>query len=460
MSYVGDVGTTHDDGRAALEIVLAVVLRKQQRSEDLVRALADVRQFSFMRDALDGIPEVTDGTDGARAIKAIRSALYRKLPDGFGDLAVKLGLDVPKSKVLRCVLADMSIADAVRELGEGEERRLPSTGSRWMGEAAVRIASWVISEEGRASAHADDKPLRDYLEQLSDHCAELPQWFPEIPFTTLLQEATVTPPAAPGEPEGEPSRQQATETVRLDKSDAAGTPRRVLWISALDQYRRVLLVGGPGSGKSWAMRGRALNLAQKWLQGQPDGRIPILITAPKLESALAESMPAIGDRSALANVLAESLPPDVAWVPDAVPTVVRLLTEQAAVELLIDGYDEVRNQQPRLAQKLGEIVGLLHPKHSRFVLTTRPAAVPQHRFAKYAAFCELQPFGAAEQLQFVGAWFTDRPESARRVQRWVIERRLEFLRSPLLLAMLCKVSDTPDVTPPHTERERDCCRVG
>ncbi|WP_205523172.1 NACHT domain-containing protein [Streptomyces sp. RLB3-17] len=453
FQYVGDVGTRYDDGRGELETVLAVVLRKQQPPEELVRALTGVRRFSLMKDALDGVPEVQDGTDARRACKAIRTALYRQLPDRHGELAELLGLDIHQSKVLRCVLAGMTIADAVRQLGDGEDARDGSTGSRWMSEATVRIASWVMAEEGRPGADVEDKGLRDYLEQLADHCAELPNWFPQVPFTTLLQEVTVTPPAASGESESETSYQQATELRWLDKSDTAGMPRRVPWTSALDQYRRVLLVGGPGSGKSWAVRGRALTLAQERLEGQSDGRIPILITAPKLESTLGEGMPRVGDRSELAKALAESLPPDVAWAPGAVPTVLRLLEEQAAVELLVDGYDEVRNQQPRLAQRLGEIVSLLNPKHSRFVLTTRPSAIPQHRFAKYAAFCELQPFGTPEQLHFVGAWFTDRPEPARRVRRWVIERRLELLRSPLLLALLCKVSDTPDAAPPRTERE-------
>ncbi|WP_166682843.1 NACHT domain-containing protein [Streptomyces aquilus] len=445
------MGTTHD-ARAALETVLSAALRTDQPRDKLSAALIGVQTFSFMRDSLSGLGTTPDTIDVEHACSRVRDALFVELPKKYGPLVEELNLTLPQSRVVLSVLGGMTITQAVRELEEMGEHHHRSWGSRLMPVAAKRLAAWVIKrEEGARPAAADDR-LRAYMDKLVLHCGELPSWFPPLSFTEISQEVIVTPPADSGGQSDPPGERSAT-AISLGKSTGTTAPRRMQLSSALDRYHFLTLVGGPGSGKSWAVRARALSLAKEQsVDGHPQ-RIPILIAAPKLETVLAEAKPSSGDPAALAKALAEALPSDVAQVPDAVTEVAQLLQTQSPVELLIDGYDEVREQQPLLAAKLSEIIDLLHPRHSRFVLTTRPSAVPQHRVAKQTVLCEVQPFGTAEQLRFVRAWFEGRTERSLHVRRWVTDRRIEWLRSPLLLALLCKVSEGKDDTPPRTEHE-------
>ncbi|MBW8486657.1 NACHT domain-containing protein [Actinomadura parmotrematis] len=433
-----------------LETVVAAALRKDTDPVALGSALAKARRFPLIGEALAGLGD--DFATGP-AVERIRTSLRAALPVDRNELAERVGLSLSQSRVVYGVLAGLSIADAVTELNRSRphgEQLNKSTGSRWMTAAAERISEWIALGGPLATGPAEDDGLASYLRLLRAHCAELPSWFPAgLRFTDILQEVTVTPPGAEGAvPAGDP----ASDHDRT--REEAGGPRRLAWATALQQYRRLVLLGDAGSGKSWAVRGRALRLIDDRLDRGLRGPVPVLLYAPRLEELLAAAPPPPGDRAALASLLATALPDEVTAAPDAAAAVAALLRERAPAELLIDGYDEIRQERPRLLERLSEILQLLHPEHGRFVLTSRPAALPQHRLVRLAAACELKDFAEREQRQFIRCWFHASPESARPVERRVAARNLEILRRPLLIALFCAVADDPAEQPfPETEHE-------
>jgi len=352
---------------------------------------------------------------------------------------------------------DRGLADAIVEQG----RRLAREGISfvvWDREAlSARLKElpelirdiygrWVLAQflpdydgtEETPPACAEDTEA--YLRALHEHCTALPSWFPQgMKFTEILHEVTVRPPAVDAEEPEAPASSEAQ--------------RRVPWRRAMQQLRHVLLIGDPGSGKSWAIRSRAVELAAARLEGSADGgTLPMIVLAPKLEEGLRSVAAGADGGAQLTRALAMAMPDEVVATAGAVEVVTAALSRDEPVDLMIDGYDEIRSERPRLAQRLGEIVG--HLGHgSRFVLTTRPATVPQQRFARMVAACELQPFREPDQRQFVEAWFGEDSEQGRTLARWVSERRLDLLRTPLLIALFCAAATTRDTAPPQTEPE-------
>jgi hypothetical protein len=155
----------------------------------------------------------------------------------------------------------------------------------------------------------------------------------------------------------------------------------------------------------------------------------------------------------LPRLLAESMPEELTIHQTSVKLVASLLADGAAVELLIDGYDEITDERPQVGRCLSRIFGLLAQASSRLVMTTRPSSVPQQKVASLMATLELQPFSEREQLRFVDTWFHGRPDRAAMVKQWVLTRRLDLLSTPLLIALLCAATSRPDDVPPESEPE-------
>ncbi|MDG4838283.1 NACHT domain-containing protein [Micromonospora sp. WMMD967] len=437
------VGESYADLSVAMTLVTG---GKPDDPKAILPALSGSRRFAIVRDALSGLDQLTPA-DVDTAVVRLRRELRKRLPASAADIPETLGIKFEHARVLFCVLGNMTISEAVNELQLGIAK---STASRWMQDAASALVAWISRYDGHLAQISDQAELVGYLQRLRDYCSELPPWFPDdLRFADILQEVTVIPPLADNAPDGPTANPGLSG---LDRETTVNGPRRLAWTAVLQEFQRLVLVGEAGSGKSWAVKGRALALAEARLSGETGTAIPILVQAAQLEELLEQSLPP-GDSDSLAERIAAAVPGEILADSAYVPMLVELLRAQVAIEILVDGYDEIRHERPRLARNLEEIIRLLHPRQGRLVLTSRPATLPQHQFAKLAAVCELQPFAEREQRQFIRCWFSTQSEKGSEVLRWVTGHNPEILRKPLLIALFCAVAGTEERPLPQSEHD-------
>jgi len=457
LGYFAAVSPKRDE--SDLELLTRAVLRKSRGVDAVLAACESTRRYPFVDRALRHVPTSVPPSQVAWPIKALREALFKALPDAPHELAELLGLELTPARVLRQVLAGLSIAAGARNVrDQGEDT---SQATRWMDTAADRVATWIKKwTPPEPAGTRDDARLAPYLEAVVDYCSELPRWFPpRLAFADVHQEVLVSPPVPPDDQDPERGDDQIRAPQAEDDERAQGRSRPLALTAALQQYRRVLLLGDPGSGKSWAAKRRCMSLAAIRLEGDSEV-VPVLVLAARLEERLASSSEITA--ATLPALLAGAMPEELAGDQACREFVRDLFERGAAVELYIDGYDEIRDERPHVARQLSAIAALVDPDGGRFVLTTRPSSVPQHRFAKFATTCQLQPFAEREQSAFVDTWFAGRAGKAEQVKRWVAERRLDLLRTPLLIALFCAVTSASDDAPPGNEPDllyRALCRL-
>jgi hypothetical protein len=200
----------------------------------------------------------------------------------------------------------------------------------------------------------------------------------------------------------------------------------------------VLIVGGPGSGKSSMLRDLLGRTATGWLSGARGDFVPILVPARALAEPL-EFTPSIAqglrrelgprlDTSALAALLEKEPVEGAPWM------------------FLLDGVDEVVDARDRaqifeaVAQRLGD------PRY-RFLLTTRmlpPGEMDALRARGVLSF-EIQPFDAGQLRILAERWFTALdlpgvPELVDRFSRQIVDSRVtQLARYPLLATIICIV---------------------
>ncbi|OJG07883.1 NACHT domain protein [Pseudonocardia autotrophica] len=153
--------------------------------------------------------------------------------------------------------------------------------------------------------------------------------------------------------------------IKIDV-EGISTPHHLL--HTLRRWRRMLLVGQPGAGKSVALREIAAHCA-----AHPHAPTPIRVSLPRLMKQQSERLTIDGIISVAVSDLASANQRG----PLAEYLARRLADGHALI--LCDGLDECGTRAPWVAQQLAGILGSLHPR-AGFVLATRAnAKIPAAR---------------------------------------------------------------------------------
>ncbi|MDE0775852.1 MAG: hypothetical protein OSB43_06250 [Nocardioides sp.] len=210
---------------------------------------------------------------------------------------------------------------------------------RCLSEAGVRV---ITSPAGTAGSRAAAKliAVEKYVAAVSADAARidlslLAEDLPPIEVDDLVEQLTV---------------------------DRAGSRISDKLLRILRRWRRLVLVGQPGSGKSVALRALAAHLAQ-----DERAPIPLLVWVP----ALVDKRP---ERITVAAVVEAAMSTMVAGAErDALRQLLEEAVAGGAAMMFFDGLDECGPRAALVAQQLADLMGLVHSR-TGFVVSTRASA--------------------------------------------------------------------------------------
>ncbi|MGW3038165.1 trypsin-like peptidase domain-containing protein [Streptomyces sp. NPDC001178] len=212
----------------------------------------------------------------------------------------------------------------------------------------------------------------------------------------------------------------------------------------LDQDGDVVLIAGPGGGKSTLLRMGLITLAERWRAGHAGRWIPVYVPAAHL------ALP-----RPLHEAIADSVTADLN-VADPTATWSASFFETAALRgvcwlVMVDGLDEITDVKARrkLVTKLANESAKPDSPY-RFVATTRPLSrgelVGDVSGSWIARRYKLLPFSSDDLQRFAEQWFAvasglPQPGSAAQQFSDELQRRgLEDLaRVPLMITLLCQL---------------------
>ncbi|MEA5580872.1 NACHT domain-containing NTPase [Nodularia harveyana UHCC-0300] len=201
--------------------------------------------------------------------------------------------------------------------------------------------------------------------------------------------------------------------------------KRVSGLEVVKSHSKLMVLGKPGAGKSTFLKYLAMQCIEGRFQAN---RVPLFITLK--DFAEAPKQPAI------LKFIAEQL--SSCGITDASTTVEKLLKQGKAL-VLLDGLDEVREEDTkRTLLQIRDFSDQFHT--NQFVITCRIAA-KEYTFETFTEV-EMADFDEKQIAIFAQNWFqlTDSVKGERFIQKLKENKSIqELASSPLLLTLLCLV---------------------
>jgi predicted NACHT family NTPase len=214
------------------------------------------------------------------------------------------------------------------------------------------------------------------------------------------------------------------------------TQERVPGLEAVKKYPKLMILGKPGAGKTTFLKYLAIQCNRGEFQA---GWVPIFVTLKDFAEAL--NKPGLLEYIAQIVGQASRLPlehskPNAHRRQDACATDIERLLSQGRMLILLDGLDEVREEDSqRILKEIRDFSDRFGDNH--FVMTCRIAA-REYTFEKFTEV-EVADFDDEQISTFASNWFKGKAVKAESfIQRLDNNNRTkELATNPLLLTLLC-----------------------
>jgi GTPase SAR1 family protein len=255
----------------------------------------------------------------------------------------------------------------------------------------------------------------------------------------------VTPDAAryvvPGHPDLRAGRMAEPEQTRYRLE------RPLLLTEALSQRRRLVLLGGPGSGKSSFLRHLAVSLAHAPDQGDPAlpgwsvGRLlPLYVSLGGFAGWCREGKRSIDGLQLWQYLFATAQE----YGLDELESQLRRAFRNGGMLVLLDGLDEVA--EPDVRGQVARAVAALADATTYVVVTCRVRSFDEtltEVFAGWGAPVDLAPFTLGQMRRFVAGWYGRSAESGAIDAAEAAERSDELIERLVAVPALRDLSQTP-----------------
>ncbi|MGH2357066.1 MAG: NACHT domain-containing protein [Candidatus Limnocylindria bacterium] len=324
------------------------------------------------------------------------------------------------------------------------------------------IYQTIIQHAAQPGASADDL-RRAYLAWLSTRANELPLLAGESGAPVQLS-SVYTALLTDGRDASEKQMHAASRAARAMIDRDAGRPSA---LEVLDKDQYLVLMGGPGSGKTTFLNFVALCMAGEML-GLVPANLELLRTPmpPEPDDIDKKSKPQRWTHKALLPVrvvlrdFAADLPPagapltaDALWnfIVKQLPDQLRRYADDLQGELLrkgglilLDGLDEVpdaRQRREQVKQAVHELAGIY--RNCRFLVTSRTYAYQRQDWKlNGSAERELLPFTRAQIDRFVDTWYAHMVQLFR-LTEVDAEARAEILKRATRRTELRELAERP-----------------
>ncbi|MDB9506546.1 NACHT domain-containing protein [Microcystis aeruginosa CS-338/01] len=218
--------------------------------------------------------------------------------------------------------------------------------------------------------------------------------------------------------------------------------------NAVQKYRRLVVKGAPGSGKSMLLKYLALSYSEGRLKNLSDRPVPILLELNRLNEA---------------NLTVEKLEQHLVEACDRhdFPKANRFISQglkDGRLLLLLDGLDEVSSGvRSSVVRCLKDFLELENYKKCRVIITCRTAVYHNEFVDNTKETLEIDEFSDQQMRRFLQAWKSEMPPD-KSVEQLIQNLRakpkiMALARNPLLLTIIAYLyTDTPFVLP-HSRAE-------
>ena len=218
--------------------------------------------------------------------------------------------------------------------------------------------------------------------------------------------------------------------------------------NAVQKYRRLVVKGAPGSGKSMLLKYLALSYSEGRFKNLSDRPVPILLELNRLNEA---------------NLTVEKLEQHLVAACDRhnFPKANRFISQglkDGRLLLLLDGLDEVSSSvRSSVVRCLKDFLELENYKKCRVIITCRTAVYHNEFVDNTEETLEIDEFSDQQMRRFLQAWKSEMPPE-KSVEQLIQNLRakpkiMALARNPLLLTIIVYLyTDTPFVLP-HSRAE-------
>lgn len=299
---------------------------------------------------------------------------------------------------------------------------ISDTLKKWLNQSLEAISKWIYKTF--AGTHLfENIALKKYRQALIDKYQKL-----NIPFR--------------------PHRPLEMREIYVSLAFKASDRSLIEAENAVQKYRRLVVKGAPGSGKSMLLKYLALSYSEGRFKNLSDRPVPILLELNRLNEA---------------NLTVEKLEQHLVEACDRhnFPKANRFISQglkDGRLLLLLDGLDEVSSGiRSSVVRCLKDFLELEKYKECRVIITCRTAVYHDEFVDNTEETLEIDEFSDQQMRRFLQAWKSEMPPE-KSVEQLIQNLRarpkiMALARNPLLLTIIVYLyTDTPFVLP-HSRAE-------